>query len=482
MYRPPTATHHNYVNSKGRLWSLLAALLVILALTSACSLLDVEQDVVASQEAIEAEAASLEPGDVPEKALAPIGDIWRILETEFVLRDELDPNALADGAVDALLQASGIPALRENHTFQETSLDRPGEVPKELEAIWDAWAGLFQEYNTADRPLDPVFLSQASVRGLIDALNDPHTAYISPERYALEELDFTGAYQGIGSEVHNRGGRFILSPMPNSPAEEAGIRPGDLLMTVDGVDVEGWAILEVVQTIRGAKDTTVVLGIIHLGKEQVEDITIKRGEIDLTSVFWNMTSDGFAYLNLRAFYRNSDESLIETIEEIKELGARGIVLDIRNNPGGLLTTVVTIASQFLDGGVVVYEVDGNGNRKDWDVESSGVARDIPMVVLVNQFSASASEVLSGALQDKGRALIVGTTTFGKGSVNKLKPLSDGGGLYYTYGRWYTPDGRLIEGSGLEPDVIVPQGQDVQGDPQLEKALELLEEAVASAGS
>jgi carboxyl-terminal processing protease len=136
----------------------------------------------------------------------------------------------------------------------------------------------------------------------------------------------------------------------------------------------------------------------------------------------------------------------------------------------------------LDDGVVVYEVDGDGNRKDWDVESDGVAQDIPMVVLVNQFSASASEVLSGALQDKGRALVVGTTTFGKGSVNRLKPLSDGGGLYYTYGRWYTPDGRLIEGSGLEPDVIVPQGQDVQGDPQLEKALELLEEAVAAASS
>ena len=479
MHQSQASTSHMHATSKTNLRSIIAVLLVMITVASACSLLDIEQDVVASQEAIEAEAASIEPGDVPEMALAPLRDIWNILENEFVLRDELDADALAASAVDALLQASGIPELRGNHTFEETSLDRPSEVPKELDVIWDAWAGLFQEYNTADKPLEPVFLSQATVRGLIDALDDPHTAYISPDRYALEELDFTGAYQGIGSEVHNRGGRFILSPMPNSPAEKAGIRPGDLLMTVNGVDVEGWAILEVVQTIRGAKDTTVVLGIIHLGKEQVDDIPIKRGEIDLTSVFWNMTSDGFAYLNLRAFYRNSDESLIETLEEIKELGARGIVLDIRNNPGGLLTTVVTIASQFLSDGVVVYEVDGDGNRKDWDVEYDGVAQDIPMIVLVNQFSASASEVLSGALQDRERALVVGTTTFGKGSVNKLKPLSDGGGLYYTYGRWYTPDGRLIEGSGLVPDVIVPQGLDVQGDPQLEKALELLEEDVAA---
>ena len=192
-----------------------------------------------------------------------------------------------------------------------------------------------------------------------------------------------------------------------------------------------------------------------------------------------MTADKYAYLNLRYFYKNSDESLIETIEDISQLGARGIILDLRDNPGGLLTTVVTIASQFLEDGVVVYEVDGYGDRKNWEVESDGVAKDIPMVVLVNQFSASASEVLSGALQDHERALVVGTTTYGKGSVSRLKPLSDGGGLYYTYGRWYTPNGRLIEGNGLEPDVVVPQGPGVQGDQQLEKALELLGKLVSS---
>ncbi len=470
---PNTSTAH----SRPR-WSLLAVLFVFLALASACTLLEREPDIVASQDAMVEEAEDLEPGDVPVKALAALHDTWNILKNEFVLRDELDSTAMADGAVKSLFLATGIRELRDSPPFAETSLDRPDEVPKELEPIWDAWAGVFQRYNTIETPLDPINLSQAVVRGLIDALNDPHTVYISPERYALEELDFTGEYQGIGSEVYNQRGRFILSPMASSPAEQAGIRPGDLLMAVDGVSVEGWSILEVVQTIRGAKDTEVVLGIIHLGQEQVVDITIKRGDIDLTSVFWNMTSDGFAYLNLRAFYNNSDESLIETIDEINRQGARGIVLDIRNNPGGLLTTVVTIASQFLDGGVVVYEIDGEGNRKDWVVESNGVAQDIPLVVLVNQFSASASEVLSGALQDRDRALIVGNTTLGKGSVNRLKPLSDGGGLYYTYGRWYTPEGRLIEGLGLEPDVVVPQGIQVQGDPQLEKAIEILKEVVS----
>jgi carboxyl-terminal processing protease len=483
MHQPQTPIIHLRLVGSNALWSVLTALLVVLALTSACSLLEEKQDVASTQEAIAAEAATLEPGDVPVKALSALRDVWDILENEFVLRDSLDATALTEGAVTSFLQATGIPALQDNPGFQETSLNRPDEVPKELDSFWDAWAGVFQEYNTIDSPLNPIVLSQAAVRGVIEALADPHTAYISPERYALDELDFTGEYQGVGSEVHNQRGRFILSPMPNSPAEAAGIRPGDLLMTVDGVSVDGWSILEVVQTIRGARDTTVILGITHLGQEQVEEIVIKRGDIDLTSVFWNMTSNGFAYLSLRAFYSNSDESLIEAIKEIEEQGARGIVLDLRNNPGGLLTTVVTIASQFLDDGVIVTEVDGEGNRKDWDVESNGVAKNFPLVVLVNQFSASASEVLSGALQDRKRAQIVGVTTFGKGSVNRLKPLSDGGALYYTYGRWYTPEGRLIEGLGLEPDVIVPQGvQVLQADPQLEKALELLEEAVTAAKS
>lgn len=482
MYQGQNPITVKRIISRSTLINLIASVSVALVFTSACSLLDFKQDVAASKEAMEAEAASLKPGDVPEKALAPLRDVWEILETDFVLRSELDADALAAGAVDGLLQASNVASLGSNRTFKETSLARPNEIPKELDVIWHTWAGLFQEHNTTEKPLDPILLSQAAVRGLIDALNDPHTSYITPERYGLKELDFTGAYQGIGAEIHNQRGRFILSPMPNSPAEMAGIRPGDLLIAVDGVSVEGWSTIEVVQTIRGKKGTEVLLGVIHLGQDKVENVSINRGEIDLTSVFWNMTFDKYAYLNLRYFYSNSDESLIQTIEDISQLGARGIILDLRDNPGGLLTTVVTIASQFLGDGDVVHEVDGHGDRKNWEVESNGVAVDIPMVVLVNQFSASASEVLSGALQDHARALVVGTTTYGKGSVSRLKPLSDGGGLYYTYGRWYTPNGRLIEGNGIEPDLVVPQGPGVQGDKQLEKALELLGNLVSSINS
>ena len=285
MYQGQNPIAIKRIISKSNLINFIAALSATLVLTLACTLLDFKEDVAASKGAMEDEAASLEPGDVPEKALAPLRDVWEILETDFVLRRELAPRALEAGAVDGLLQASNVPSLRSNHTFKETSLARPNEVPKELDLIWHTWAGLFQGHNTTENPLDPIFLSQAAIRGLIDALNDPHTSYITPERYGLKELDFTGAYQGIGAEVHNQRGRFILSPMPNSPAEAAGIRPGDLLIAVNGVSVEGWSTIEVVQTIRGKKGTEVLLGIIHLGQDKVEHVSINRGEIDLTSVF-----------------------------------------------------------------------------------------------------------------------------------------------------------------------------------------------------
>ena len=179
MYQGQNPITVKRIISRSTLINLIASVSVALVFTSACSLLDFKQDVAASKEAMEAEAASLKPGDVPEKALAPLRDVWEILETDFVLQSELDADALAAGAVDGLLQASNVASLGSNRTFKETSLARPNEIPKELDVIWHTWAGLFQEHNTTEKPLDPILLSQAAVRGLIDALNDPHTSYIT---------------------------------------------------------------------------------------------------------------------------------------------------------------------------------------------------------------------------------------------------------------------------------------------------------------
>ena len=473
----PTSLTRGCAVSHRAIWRAVALLLAAAALCAACSLAPAKGPAV-SEAAIAQEAEELTAGQVPALALAPVGDIWEILSTRHVDQDVIEPDALSQASIDALITAAAIPELRDRD-FPASALERPEHVPMEFSSLWDAWSAVFQEHNGAESPLDSVALSRAALRGLVDALNDPHSAYVPPQRYQLEDLEFVGSYEGVGAEVHAHEGSFILTPTPGSPAEKAGLRAGDQLVTVDGVSVTGWTTLDVVSKVRGPKDTVVVLGVIHVGESSPVEISITRGGINLQSVTWRSTPDGHAYVKLSGFYANTDEALEETLTEIKESGARGLILDMRNNPGGLLSTTVNIASLFLDGGLVVYEVDGTGERKDWKASGGGIAVDLPLVVLVNQFSASASEVLAGALQDRDRATVLGVTTFGKGTVNQLAPLSDGGGFYYSYGRWYTPGGRLIEGSGVEPDIETARGP-INRDDQMLRALDLIAELAPAA--
>lgn len=364
-----------------------------------------------------------------------------------------------------------------------TPLKAPPEAPEELKAIWEAYALLAREF--VDRSnLDTQALIDGAIRGMVDALDHPFTSYIDPKTYQLETSDISGKFEGIGAEVNmTRDGRLMITaPLPGTPAEAAGIKPGDVILEVDGESIKGLSLFEAIGKIRGPRGTKVSLLIKHLFQDQTEVIEIVRGVIRLTSVTMSITEEGFAYIRLRTFYEDTDSVLKEVLKEAKDQKAKGIVLDLRNNPGGILSTVVDVASQFLKDGLVLYEVDGAGRRTDWRVRRNGIATDIPMVVLVNEFSASGSEVLAGALQDQNRAKVVGTTTFGKGSVNILRPLTNGGGLYLTFARWYTPKGRMIEGKGVEPDVVVkvsPSGNQRQ-DVQFDKALEILQSRIAAA--
>ena len=450
----------------------------VLALAVGCGPLPRDADPGARREAIATEAASLAPGVVPVEALAPIGEVWDVLRRDFVEPDAMNGDRLSAGAVQAMLDAIGDPALRFPSAFPPNTLPIPDELPDALAPLWDAWVGLFQGFNTPERPLDSIELSRAAIRGLIDALDDPHTAYIPPDRYEIDAPDFAGNYEGIGSEIYRRGGQFILSPMRGSPATKSGLRAGDILLAVDGESVEGWTILEAVSHIRGLRGTMVSLEVLHLGEETPLVLEIERGTIKLESVTGNMTNDGIAYIRLSAFYGNSTSALVARLEEVQEQSARGVTLDLRDNAGGLLSTSVEVASQFLGDGLVVYQSEGKGKRTDFVADDGGVALDIPLVVLVNQFSASGSELVAGALQDRDRAVLVGVRTFGKGSVNRLRPLSDGGGLYYSFARWYTPNGRLIEGYGLEPDIVVAGTAAGRGDQQLDRALEVLRQEIA----
>ncbi|MDA1189531.1 MAG: S41 family peptidase [Chloroflexi bacterium] len=359
----------------------------------------------------------------------------------------------------------------------------PSEVPEELRIVWETWAYLTRDYF--DRAnLDPEMLSEAAVRGMLAALDDPFSGYASPQTFAVDSNDiFQGEFEGIGAHVEtNRAGKLIIiSPIAGSPAEVAGIRAGDIILEVNGESIEGLSTLEAVALIRGPKGTPVRLLVKHIAAVDPIEIEIIRGVIPLESVLLrSQPGDKIAHVRLTNFYPDTASELVETVEAAIEGGAEALILDVRGNPGGLLSSVIQIASQFLDDGLVLYQIDGAGNRTNHNVRANGQLTEIPMVVVVNQGSASASEVLTGALQDHNRALVVGTTTFGKGSVNILRPLSNGGGVWLTTSRWYTPNGRLIQGIGLTPDIEVsaidPRDADVQ---QLEKAREVLNELLGT---
>ena len=367
----------------------------------------------------------------------------------------------------------------------EKPLKAPSEVPEELRIIWEAWVLLTRDY--VDRStLDPEALAEAGIMGMLEALEDPHTHYIRPEAFEITSGDLQGKFEGIGANVTVRrdGKLIIVSAIEGGPAEAAGIKPGDVVLEVDGESIEGLSILESVMKIRGPRGSKVLLLIQHLGAVDPVLIEVTRDVIPLVSVLLRSDpGDKIAHIRLTDFYADTAEKLAQTIEEAVAAGAEGLIIDVRDNLGGLLGAVVDVTSHFLDGGLVIYEIDGNGQRKNWNARRGGIATDIPIVVITNEFSASASEILAGALQDRDRATIIGATTFGKGSVNILRRLSNDGGMSITISRFFTPSGRVIEGNGLEPDIeVVSKDRQKAETLQLEKAIEVLESKIGAKGS
>jgi len=345
-----------------------------------------------------------------------------------------------------------------------------------FERVEEVWQLLEQQHITRS-DLDSDKISEAAIRGMLESLDDPYASFLDAEQFSMESQDVHGSFEGIGAHVGMRDEKItIIAPMPDSPAKKAGIRSGDVILGINGSSTADTTLLEAVSKIRGEKGTTVDLLILHVNETAPVTITVRRGVIQIDSVSFQLMPDNIGYIYISNFTESTKSEVETALKAFKESTASGsLVLDLRNNPGGLLNSVVDVTSLFIDDGLVLYEIDGSGARKDWPVRRTGNKQDYPMVVLINQFSASASEVLCGALMDHQRATVIGTKSFGKGSVNILRSLSDGSGIYFTVAHWFTPNGTLIEGSGIKPDVLVDIPVDSTNDIQMEKALEILKQ-------
>ena len=359
-----------------------------------------------------------------------------------------------------------------------SSIELPEGIPPEFKTLFEVYFALEEDHLNRDE-LDATALSQGAIRGMLDALGDVHASYLDPDFFSAELERFRGSFEGIGAEVSMKDGQVVVvAPIPDTPAERAGIRPGDTILEVNGESTQGLGVFEVVARIRGPEGTTVDLLILHRNDSSPTPITITRGVVKVPTVDLRILTGGLAHLKVQFFGENTSKELEDALERVEQFNTKGLILDLRNNPGGRVDTVVEMTSQFLDSGLVLYQIDGQDKRTDYEVKSGGKAQDISMVVLVNDFSASSSEIMAGALRDHGRAQLIGTTTFGKGSVNIQRALSDGSGVYFTIARWYTPNGTLIEGGGIEPDIVVLSDPEGVEDFQLDKAIEVLQGLVA----
>ena len=341
-------------------------------------------------------------------------------------------------------------------------------TPQGLDTVAQAWNIILHDYVDKDS-LDTSILSQGAIKGMVEVLDDPYTSYVDAETYQLGLSSLEGKFEGIGAHVAIRDGQLtIIAPIAGSPAAGAGIRAGDIILEIEGRSASEMSLAEAVLNIRGTKGTPVKLLILHQDETKPEEIEIVRAEIEVPSVHFEMRED-IAYINIGHFSERTAEELVPVLQSMTQEAAMGIILDLRSNPGGLLQAVVDVASYFLEGGVVVNTADNQGRGFALSVIPMGVTTDLPVVVLVDSFSASGSEVLAGALQDHHRATIAGTRTFGKGSVNVLRQLKDGAGLYITTTHWLTPNGRPIEGEGLYPD----EELELEGEDAIQWAIDYL---------
>ena len=297
-------------------------------------------------------------------------------------------------------------------------------------------------------------LVQGAIRGMLSTL-DPHSAYMTPEMYKEMQVETKGEFGGVGIQIGVKENRLaVIAPIEGTPAYRAGVKAGDFIIKVNDETTKDLTLMDAVQKMRGPKGSKVNLTIQREGTPEPLQFTLVRDTIKIESVK-SKVLDNIGYVRLTQFQESTGRDLSKVLKQFKEQNLQSTILDLRNNPGGLLTAAVEVSEQFLPGGKLVVYTKGRESKKDeWLAKGKDQMDDSPMIVLVNEGSASASEIVAGALQDYGRAVIVGTTSFGKGSVQTILPLGDGSGLRLTTAKYYTPKGRSIQSTGITPDIVV----------------------------
>ena len=370
---------------------------------------------------------------------------------------------------------------------------RTDDQPTQFTVFWEAW-NLVQD-NFVDRAaLDPTLLTYGAVRGMVAALGDTgHTSFLTPVEREERVTSIEGKFTGIGAQLgEEQGLPIIVAPFDGSPAQKAGVKAGDVILEVDGEDISGLTLSQIAAKVRGPADSQVRLTLFRSDENRSLEIVVTRGEITIPAVSWTMVPETkVGLIRLSQFSGQATDEIVEAVQGTKAAGATGLIVDVRNNPGGLLDQAIRVTSQFLKEGNVLLEEDAQGVRTAYPIEPGGQATDLPLIVLVNPGTASSSEIFAGAIQDAKRGQVVGETTFGTGTVLQPFTLQDNSELLLGVKQWLTPNGRTIRNQGIQPDVVatLPLGADLltpgvvktmkladiraSQDTQMQKALELL---------
>ncbi len=345
----------------------------------------------------------------------------------------------------------------------------------DFQLFWDLWKDIKENY--VHQPVNDIDLYYGAMQGILAATGDQYSGFFTPEMASSFDEELSGSFSGIGVEIGRRNEVIVvIAPLEDSPGAQAGLKPGDIIVAIDGEDALTMSLDEAVSRIRGEEGTAVAITVVSKGADEPKELTVTRKKIEHIGMRWEFREDGIAHLRLSSFDSDTENLLNLFIREAQKEEVKGIVLDLRNNPGGFLEMSIEVASEWVENGVIVKERDLDEDDRVHQARGKARLATIPTVVLVNQGSASASEIVAGALQDYGLATVVGEQTFGKGSVQKYDQLQDGSAYRLTVAVWLTPNDRQIEEQGITPDILVEMTEDDfnnERDPQLDKAIELL---------